>query len=178
LGFAEEQSHFRHENTTIRQVHAIVSGTVQNNRQTASKHVPDRRSSVKRNKRGVQHDQLEILPPTRRINPQEVPAALFQSTSIVLSAPTLRGAPTIRAHPPFWRIHHSGASTIATLNKVPSTYYAMSYAASTKQRKTGGECDERGIYKFYFIPIAESIHLQFSKFRFVLTTSKLFLCNL
>jgi hypothetical protein len=107
--FAEEQSHFRHQNTTIRQVHAIVSGTVQNNRQTASKHVPDRRSSVKRNKRSVQHDQLEILPPTRRINPQEVPTALFQGTSIVLSAPTLRGAPTIRAHPPFWRIHHSGA---------------------------------------------------------------------
>jgi hypothetical protein len=75
--------------THIRQVRAIVSGTVQNNRQTASKHVPDRRSSIKRNKKGVQHDQLEILPPPRRINPQEVPAALFQGTSIVLSAPTL-----------------------------------------------------------------------------------------
>jgi hypothetical protein len=39
-------------------------------------------------------------------------------------------------------------------------------------------CDERGIYTFYFIPIAENIHLQFNKSRFVLTTSKLFLCNL
>jgi hypothetical protein len=50
----------------------------------------------------------------------------------------------------------------------------MSYAASTKQRKTGGECDERGIYTFYFITIAEIIHLQRNKFRFVLTTSNCF----
>jgi hypothetical protein len=35
-------------------------------------------------------------------------------------------------------------------------------------------CDERGIYKFYFITIAENIHLQFNKFRFVLTTSNCF----
>jgi hypothetical protein len=39
-------------------------------------------------------------------------------------------------------------------------------------------CDERGIYTFYFITIAEIIHLKFNKFKFVLTTSKLFLCNL
>jgi hypothetical protein len=35
-------------------------------------------------------------------------------------------------------------------------------------------CDERGIYKFYFITIAENIHLQFKKFRFILTTSNCF----
>jgi hypothetical protein len=35
-------------------------------------------------------------------------------------------------------------------------------------------CDERGIFKFYFITIAENIHLQFNKFRFVLTTSNCF----
>jgi hypothetical protein len=39
-------------------------------------------------------------------------------------------------------------------------------------------CDERGIYTFHFITIAEIIHLKFNKFKFVLTTSKLFLCNL
>jgi hypothetical protein len=39
-------------------------------------------------------------------------------------------------------------------------------------------CDERGIYTFYFITIAEIIHLKFNKFKFVQTTSKLFLCNL
>jgi hypothetical protein len=39
-------------------------------------------------------------------------------------------------------------------------------------------CDERGIYKFYFITIAENIHLQLNKFRFVLPTSQLFLYNL
>jgi hypothetical protein len=39
-------------------------------------------------------------------------------------------------------------------------------------------CDERGIYTFYFITIAEIIHLKFNKVKFVLTISKLFLCNL